>query len=586
MELIKFLKNYKGLALAVFLLGLTTNILALAIPKFSAKIIDLSIEFPGLNEQVLNNIYILIGIALLTLIVALIQIYISSIFAERVGYDLRKILINKVGDQAYSYITKITPAKLLTLITSDVDAVKSVIASSLVILLGAIVTLLGSIVFLLSINLRLGLYTVAVLPFLVLTFVLVFGKLSKLFQEGQENLEKINAVIAESVVGASLIRIFHATKEEIKKFAKVNTDTREVGFGIVKKISALIPVIIFLANTTTIVIVWFGGNAVMKGELTLGNLSAFLSYSALFIWPLFVLGFVGPMIGRGFVSMKRINEIVNADIPADLGTYTGKIIGDIEFKDVTLKYTDENGNEKTVLENISFSIKAGSKTAIIGPTAAGKTQIFYLLSGLIPQTNGNILVDNRPISEYDNSSYLSQVGLVFQDSIMFNSTFRENISLGEKAETNDMSLQKAIETAELSDFVKSLPRGLNTHVSERGTSLSGGQKQRLMLARALAVNPQILLLDDFTARVDRATEATILENVNKNYPNVTLVSITQKIEPIQNYDHIIVIMEGELVAYGKHEELLSNSLEYRQIYESQQSAEHDNPQNNNIDSNK
>lgn len=577
MELLNLLKKYKKLAFIVVTLGFATNVLALSVPKLTAGIIDIATKSSGLlgiTDQVMRNIYILSGVAIATFVVAGLQIYFSSIFAEKVAYDIRKDLIDKIGNQSFNYIAKETPSRLLTLITSDVDAVKGVISQGLVTLLGAVVTLFGAIVFLLNINMRLGLYTVAVIPFLVLTFALIFGKLSRLFQEGQENLEKINAIINESIVGSSLIRVLSSGFEEIKKFAKTNTKTRDIGLDIVKSISALIPAVVFLANLTTVIIVWFGGRAVIEGTFTIGSFSAFLSYAALFIWPLFVLAFVGPMIGRGLVSIKRIYTVLNSEVEIDTGTYEGGIKGDIEFDHVTLRYKDENGNERTVLKDITFKISAGTKTAIIGPTAAGKTQIFYLMAGMVPPTEGKILVDGRAITEFKNKSFLTHMGLVFQDSIMFNSSFRDNISLSDNTgENKNEYLQKAIQTAELNDFVAELPKGLDTHISERGTSLSGGQKQRIMLARALAVNPQVLLLDDFTARVDRATEATILNNVSKNYPDVTLISITQKIEPIQNYDHIIVIMEGELVASGKHEDLLRDSFEYRQIYESQQSTE-------------
>lgn len=340
---------------------------------------------------------------------------------------------------------------------------------------------------------------------------------------------------------------------------------------IVNQISALIPVITLLANATVMIIIWFGGKLVAEGGLTIGEFSAFFSYSALFIWPLFVLSFVGTMISRGNVSLGRIRTVLEAPIEEETGTLKAEVKGDIEFKEVTLNYTDEGGAERTVLKDISFSIKAGTRNAIVGPTAAGKTQLFYLLSGLIKPSKGEILIDGKPIETYDSDSLLSQIGLVFQDSIMFNTSFRDNIAFS--TDKAGILLIKALETSELTDLVESLPRGLDTLVSERGTSLSGGQKQRLMLARALAIDPKILLLDDFTARVDQATENSILKNVAKNYPNVTLVSITQKVEPIRSYDQIIVVMEGELVATGTHTELIKDLFEYKQIYESQQTTD-------------
>jgi ATP-binding cassette subfamily B protein len=459
----------------------------------------------------------------------------------------------------------------MTVLTSDIDAVKNVISQGLVTLLGAIITLIGSAVLLIMINTRLGLYTISVIPLLVLTIGFIFGTLTKLFREGQENLEKINSVINETIVGSALIRVLNSINSEINKFKSVNSKSRDIGLGIVKNISALIPAITLLANIITMIILYFGGKQVILGTLSVGSFSAFVSYSAMFIWPLFVLSFVGTSISRGGVSLKRINEVIDSQVEEEKGNNINKVKGDIEFKNVSLSYTDQNGNEKTVLKDISFKIKANTRNAIIGPTAAGKTQIFYLISGLVNPTSGEILIDGEPMNSYKTSDLLSNIGLVFQDSIVFNTTFRDNISFSEK--TTNESLKKAINTAELDELVDRLPNGLDTMVSERGTSLSGGQKQRLMLARALALEPKILLLDDFTSRVDRNTEASILKNVNKNYKDVTLVSITQKIDPIKDYENIIVIMEGEVVAVGTHKDLIKNSFEYNQILESQMSTE-------------
>jgi ATP-binding cassette, subfamily B, bacterial len=225
-----------------------------------------------------------------------------------------------------------------------------------------------------------------------------------------------------------------------------------------------------------------------------------------------------------------------------------------------------------VLKNISFSVSAGSKTAIIGPTAAGKSQLLYLLTNLIPPTAGTIEIDGISIGNYSREVFHKQIGFVFQDSVIFNMSLRENIAFNEAV--TEESLMKAIETAELTDFIDSLPEKLDTIVSERGTSLSGGQKQRIMLARALALNPRILLLDDFTSRVDRKTENKILCNIENKYPELTLLSVTQKIAPVRHFDQIILLMEGEIIATGTHKDLQESSPEYIQIYSSQKSTHH------------
>lgn len=581
-------------------LGIATNVLGLYVPKIGAVAIDAFTKNPtnagmgaGAGTGALSNvpanvfanvfdgtlsqsIWLLIYLAVGSLLIGLAQIYFSNYFSEKVAYDLREKLTDKISEQTFGYVSASTPGRLLTVMTSDVDAVKNVIAQGFVTLLGAVVTLLGAAGLLIQINLRLALYTISVIPFLVLAMALIFGSLTRLFRESQENVERINALVNESIIASALVRVLNAGRYEINKFLSVSARSRDIGLGIVRHISALIPTIMFLANLTTIIIVWFGGIRVIDGTLTIGNFSAFLSYSAMFIWPLFVLSFVGTMISRGGVSLKRVNEVLDEPVVSDTGTFDGKVKGDIEFRNVSISYPAHTG--KTILKDISFKIKAGSHVAVVGPTASGKTQLLYLMAGLIHPDSGEILLDGRPLHDYSRNAIFSQIGLVFQDSIMFNSSLRDNVYLkdSKKPATSQSSdttySQKALKVAELDDLVQSLPQGLDTLVSERGTSLSGGQKQRVMLARALAVEPTILLLDDFTARVDKATEEKIRKNIFTQYPNITLVSITEKITPVIGFEQIIVLMEGELIATGRHEELLERSFEYKQIFSSEQTV--------------
>jgi len=280
-----------------------------------------------------------------------------------------------------------------------------------------------------------------------------------------------------------------------------------------------------------------------------------------------VIGFMSTVMAQAGASYARITSVLGAPSPKESGTIAADLKGDIDLKNISVKF-----GEKAALKDVSISIKPGSKTAVIGPTAAGKTQLLYLLTGLLKPTSGTIELDERNIDEYETTSLHQRIGFVFQDAIMFNLTLRENIGFSKTVTDDDLA--KAIETAELRAFIDTLPQGLETMVAERGTSLSGGQKQRIMLARALALNPRVLLLDDFTARVDAGTEARILENVQRNYPGITLLSVTQKIAPVQDYDQIVLLMEGEVLATGTHVELLDTCPEYVQIYDSQRSTHH------------
>jgi ATP-binding cassette subfamily B protein len=331
--------------------------------------------------------------------------------------------------------------------------------------------------------------------------------------------------------------------------------------------ATLIPVIMFVANLAVVTILALGGHFVVAGSMSLGNFAAFNSYLFLLIFPILMIGFMSNIIAQASASYQRVYDVLDSPVIEETGTINSNIKGDIRLKDVSLFYGD-----KPILKNISFAIKAGSKTAIIGPTAAGKSQLLFLLKNLVSPDSGTIEFDGISKDKYTKELFHSQIGFVFQDSVLFNMSLRENIAFNDKV-TNE-SLEKAIATAELTDFIESLPQKLDTIVSERGTSLSGGQKQRIMLARALAVNPGILLLDDFTSRVDRNTENKILCNLENNYPDLTLISVTQKIAPVRHFEQIILLMEGEVIATGTHNELKERSPEYVQIYSSQRSTHH------------
>ncbi|MES3005831.1 MAG: ABC transporter ATP-binding protein [Patescibacteria group bacterium] len=573
MPLLKLLKPYTIWVIFIAILGILTNGLAIYVPKLAAQAIDQFRIVQGVIGvgDAQGTLIFIVEVVIGSLLFSIVQIIATTYLTEKVAFSLRHQLINKISEQTYGYISTSTPGRILTVMTSDVEAVKSILSRSLITMIGALVTFLGAAIFLLVINTRLAIYTLSVIPFLIVAFGIVFGSLGALFNKAQETVERISAIIGETIVGSSLIRVLDSIFMEKEKFRVINEDSKNIGTQIVKSFALLIPIVTILANTITLIILWFGGNQVINGTLSLGNFSSFFLYSSMFIWPIFVIGFVGPELSRGFVSLKRINEVLDAPVEVGQGQYDGAIKGDIEFRNVSLKYTDAEGGERIILKNLSFTLLANSRNAIVGPTAAGKTQLFYLIAGLVNPSEGAIFIDGRNVNEYKTESLLSQIGLVFQDSIVFNTSFRDNIALSEK--TSEEAISKALKTAELHDLIEKLPKGLDGLVSERGTSLSGGQKQRLMLARALAIEPKILLLDDFTARVDQATEASILKNVAEQYPEVTLVSITQKVEPIKKYDKIIVLMEGELVAEGNHDELLSNSFEYKQIYESQKSIE-------------
>jgi ATP-binding cassette subfamily B protein len=543
------------------LLGSGINML---IPKIIARCID---SFSSNQYDTGTVIIQFLAAATSIFVFTFLQNIIQTYTSERVAKDLRTKLSDKISRQSYAYVLKANPSKLLTNLTSDIDSVKMFVSMAFVTIISSVFVIAGTSFLLIMINWKLALTVISIVPIIGGAFFIVLRKVRVLFRRSREVIDSLNKIINESIMGSALIRVLNSQQPESIKFLEANLVSRNLGLSILRMFATLIPVIMFVANLAMVTILALGGHHVVTGSMSLGNFAAFNSYLMLLIFPILMIGFMSNIIAQASASYSRVQDVLESPEEGVAGSVDGNIKGDITVKNVSLFYGD-----KPILKNISFSVKAGSKTAIIGPTAAGKSQLLYLLTSLISPDSGSIEFDGISSGKYSKEVFHSQIGFVFQDSVLFNMSLRENIAFNDKV-TNE-SLEKAIATAGLKDFIESLPQKLDTIVSERGTSLSGGQKQRIMLARALALNPKILLLDDFTSRVDRKTENTILCNLENNYPDLTLISVTQKISPVKHFEQIILLMEGEVIATGTHMDLKESSPEYAQIYSSQRSTQH------------
>lgn len=555
------LAPYRGMVFLLLLFALISNGINLFLPKIIANAIDAYPKHYVLQQVLVKYLMASLVIFIFTWLQGLVQVYAS----EKVARDLRSRLAHKISIQSHAYIEESNPSKLLTNLTADVDSIKMFVSQAIVSISSSIILIIGACILLFSINWKLALAVVAIVPIIGGAFFFVLKKVRIIFLQSRQVIDRLNKVINESILGAAIIRVINSQQLEYEKFLDANTKAKTLGMSILILFAGLIPVIIFTANMAGLAILTMGGHFVITGTMSLGDFSAFNSYLALLIFPILVIGFMSNVIAQATASYQRISVVLDTPEIPDTTTIKVPLQGNIELKNVTVMY-----GEKAALKKINFSVKRGSSLAVIGPTAAGKTQLLYLLTGLIKPAEGMVEFDGENIEKYNKENFHSQVGFVFQDSILFNMSIRENIAFSNLV--TDESLAKAVATAELKDFVDSLPNKLDTVVSERGTSLSGGQKQRIMLARALAINPKIVLLDDFTARVDTNTETKILQNLRNNYPGITLISVTQKIATVEHYDQIIVLMEGEIVARGIHADLMKQSPEYIQIFNSQQST--------------
>jgi ATP-binding cassette subfamily B protein len=563
-SIFRVLKPYSRTVAGLIVMALLGSSINLLIPKIIGSAIDAFTEKHFVMETVIIEFLIAAGaIFVFTYLQNIIQTYAS----ERVAKDFRSRLSEKISRQSYTYILRSNPSKLLTNLTSDVDSIKNFVSQAFVIIISSAFVIIGVCVLLITINWRLALAVIAVIPIIAFTFSVIFRRAKVLFKKSRENIDALNRIINESIIGSALIRVLNSQQPESMKFMDANIVSRNLGLSILRLFATLIPVIMFVSNVAVVIILSLGGHFVVTDSMSLGDFAAFNSYLMMLIFPLLMIGFMSNMIASASASYARVYEVLESPEPEDTGTISSSIKGNVMLDNVSFSI-----GEKPILKNISFSVKAGSRTGIIGPTAAGKSQLLYMLANLIHPTSGNIEFDGIPIEKYTRELFHREIGFVFQESVIFNMSLRENIAFNDRV--TEESLQKAIETAELSDFIETLPQKLETVVSERGTSLSGGQKQRIMLARALAINPRILLLDDFISRVDNKTENAILCNLERNYPGLTLISVTQKVSSIRNFEQIILLMEGEIIATGTHQQLKEKSSEYNQINNSQRSTRH------------
>ena len=557
------LAPYKAEVALLVVIALGASSINLIIPKIIASSIDaFSANKFDASKVITQFLLAASGIFIFTLLQGVLQAF----TAERVARDLREKIVYKLSLQSFSFINKANPSKLLTNLTSDMSSVKSFVSQAFVAIISSLFIIVGVAVLMIMINWKLALAVLGIVPIIATAFYIVFRKARVIFKKSRKVIDALNKIINESILGAALIRVLNSQQPENQKFLEKNLESRNLGLSIVRLFSVLVPSIMFISNLAVVLILALGGHYVVLGTLTIGNFAAFNSYVVMLIFPVMMIGFMSNVIASATASNDRIQDVLSTPRPRETGTIKTEIEGNIVLENVSLSYED-----KPILKNVSFAVKAGSKTAIIGPTAAGKSQLFYLLTNLITADSGTIKVDGISIEKFSSETFYKDVGLVFQDSVIFNLSLKENIGFSDSV--TDESLQKAIETAELTNYIETLHDKLETLVSERGSNLSGGQKQRIMLARALTLNPRILLLDDFTARVDQKTEDKILFNIQNNYPDLTLISITQKIDPIKDFDQILLLMGGEIIASGHHKELMKSCPEYIQIYKSQQSTE-------------
>jgi ATP-binding cassette, subfamily B, multidrug efflux pump len=532
----------------------------------------LTAHLQGMRDGAPNAILLaglsIVIFAVLRGLFAFLQSYWAEKNSQSVAFDLRNDLYAKIQNLSFSYHDRNSTGQLMVRATDDVEKVRLFIGQGLLQLVGALLLLTGTLTILFTTNARLALVALWILPVALVLFM-IFGIISRpLFARVQMRLSLLNTTLQENLAGIKVVQAFTRERNEQAKFRRQADDLMSQQLFIIRLFTVLFPLTFLIANLGQASVLYAGGLQIIRGTLTIGQWQEFSLYLIYLFLPVAQFGFIIAQFGQASASAARVFEILDAENEvfdrAD-ATPLPPVEGRVSFQKVTFRYFSSG---EPVLKNVTFETNPGDTVALLGATGSGKTTIINLLPRFYNPTEGTITIDGFDLRQVTLDSLRSQIGIVLQETTLFSGTIRENIAFG-KPEASQEEIVAAAQAAAAHEFILTFPEGYDTYVGERGATLSGGQKQRLAIARALLVQPRILILDDSTSSVDMATEARIQAALENLMEGRTSFVIAQRISTVMNADLILVMDNGEIAARGTHSELLETSEIYAEIYSSQ-----------------
>lgn len=568
-----FLKRYWLLAVGTFLGLLISTATRLAIPRLTQTIIDNGIGARRL-DVVIWAAAGTVGLAVAGSVFTFLQGMLSARTAQGIAYDLRNQLYAKIQSLSFSYHDRAQTGQLLTRATSDVDVVRMFVGMGFIQLLSAVLMMVGSIVLLFVTDWQLALIILVLVPLTFGVFGFFASKARPLFKRIQQRLADLNTVLQENLAGVRVVKAFAREGYEAQRYALANQNLFDLNLVVGRLFAGAIPLIFLIANLALLAVYWVGGQQTIAGNLSVGRLVAFSNYMLMAFFPMLMLGMIMAMISQAGASAERVFEILDAQsevVEKPDAIELGSIQGRVAFKDVGFRYF---AGGELVLQDVSFTAEPGQTVALLGVTGSGKSTIVALIPRFYDVSDGQVTVDGHDVRDVTLESLREQIGVVLQETTLFSGTIRDNIAFGQP----DAPLEDVVaaaRAAEAHDFIVDFADGYETVVGERGVTLSGGQKQRIAIARALLLDPRILILDDATSSVDYETEYRIQQALERLMEGRTSFVIAQRIATVLNADQILVLERGEIVARGTHEELMETSPIYVEIYCSQLQGEGD-----------
>lgn len=568
-KLFPFVKPYWQWAVTSLVLLTLLVVMDLSIPRLVQRIIDQGVRQKDMNV-VLQTSALMLLISVVSVLFALGNNLYSVRAGESVARDLREALFRKILNFSFGNLDQYSTGRLVVRLTSDTSALQRLVQVTLRIGTRAPLLMVGSLILMFATDSRLALN---MLPLLLVTAAIVVYfslKMEPLYRLVQQKLDRLNTVLQENIAGARVVKAFVRAGFEAARFETANHDFTERSTTVTQYVSTMAPILTLFVNLGIVIVIWAGGLQAIEGDITTGQIVAFTNYLMTTMSPLIMMTMLSNVWANGAASARRVVEVLEmiSDTPQPsrpLRLPDGAR-GQVSFEHVNFHY--DSGQGGPVLEDITFTAQPGERVAILGATGSGKSTLVNLIPRFYDVTGGRVCIDGVDVRQIDRDSLLEQIAIVPQETILFSGTVRENIRYG-RPEAGQDEVEAAAKAAQAHEFILALPEGYDTHIEQRGANLSGGQKQRIAIARALLLQPRILILDDSTSAVDVETETHIQAALEQRLDKSTLFIVAQRISTVLNADKILVLERGKIVAEGPHSELIQSSPVYQEIYASQ-----------------
>ncbi|GAA2073219.1 ABC transporter ATP-binding protein [Aeromicrobium tamlense] len=565
------LRPYRVPVLVVCLFQLVQTLATLYLPGLNADIID-----EGVAQGDIGHIWrvggLMLAVTVLQVVCNVVAVYVGSRVAMAVGRDLRAAVFGKVQSFGSREMASFGPPTLITRNTNDVQQVQLLLFMGLTMMVAAPITGIGGLVMALREDVQLSGVFLIVLPVLVISLGLIIARMRPLFRLMQERIDTLNQIMREQITGVRVVRAFVREDQEAARFAHANELNRQVAVGAGRLMTIFFPLLMGIMNLSVVLALWWGASRIGAGELQIGQLTAFQQYLIQTLMAVMMATFMFMLWPRSEVSAERLTEVLRTEPAVDLDPEVPSVEltqGRVDVDGASFAYP---GAESSVISDVSLVARPGETTAIVGSTGSGKTTLLGLVARLFDVTKGRVLVDGLDVRDVRPADVWSAIGLVPQKALLFTGTIADNLRFG-RADATDEELWDALRIAQAEDFVRAMPEGLGSPVSQGGSNFSGGQRQRLAIARAIVKRPRIYLFDDSFSALDYATDAALRAALKPVTADAAVVIVAQRISTIRDAERILVLDEGRAVGTGTHEQLMETCEVYREIVLSQLSPE-------------